>query len=455
MSSDSSEIRLTLSDFNEHQRAELEEALQSERLQFLHLYFDNYDGISNLNVFLHALEIAPKHVVLRGTPTLLAVTGQFLDVIARNSNIRMLVLDNLVFPAEQLTSLLQRSDSVDMLVIQGCQAIETPGHWEDNFLRALNFNKVLRTLDIGDSDVAYLAPIAEQLGHHPTLVHLVFSGPADEDQRVSPSIATLNVIRSILKNGTSSSVAVSCENFKFEREDFIPIARGAMHGKLNNGLNFSYCSFDEASTKAFETMFEPSSNLRSLRLNCPSIWFTKPTQAMMGSILRQDSPLKKLTLHGMASHEEGGNVMTAVMKALEVNTSLRYLRIDDGVEGEVVEALKNGLPKLRGLECLVCPGLLLDEAQRSSMLEEFKRNNSIRKTFGVLEAFPREEDKKKLLLHAARNQNIPELIENPARLPLLFWSKVFKIAQDCEYGADSVFRALLASADRIFIIPEA
>jgi len=91
----------------------------------------------------------------------------------------------------------------------------------------------------------------------------------------------------------------------------------------------------------------------------------------MGSILRQDSPLKKLSLLG-----ESGDVMTAVMNALEVNTSLRYLSIDDR-DGEVVEALKNGLPKLRGLECLYCKDLRLDEVQRPSMLKAIKCNNSI------------------------------------------------------------------------------
>jgi len=163
------------------------------------------------------------------------VIGQFLNVIARNSNAEQLVLCALVFPMQQLTSLLLTSDLVRKLAIQGCQATEAPGLWEDEFLKALRSgNKVLDTLGMSDSDVAHLAPIAEQLGHHLTLRNLVFGGTAIADQRTSPSIATSNFVGSILENGTSSTLKISivCCSFAFERENFIPIARAAIDGKL-------------------------------------------------------------------------------------------------------------------------------------------------------------------------------------------------------------------------------
>ena len=48
-------------------------------------------------------------------------------------------------------------------------------------------------------------------------------------------------------------------------------------------------------------------------------------------------------------NREGGSMVSAIMKALEVNTTLRHLIID-GIGDEAREALQTGLPKLRGLE---------------------------------------------------------------------------------------------------------
>ena len=59
------------------------------------------------------------------------------------------------------------------------------------------------------------------------------------------------------------------------------------------------------------------------------------------------------------------------------------------------------------------------------------------------------DDKKKLEFYAARNQNIPILLKNPACVPLSVWPKVLKIAQHCEFGANTVFRALLELEERI------
>ena len=83
------------------------------------------------------------------------------------------------------------------------------------------------------------------------------------------------------------------------------------------------------------------------------------------------------------------------------------------------------------------------------MMEAFKRNQSICETFGVQEAFPNEEDKKKLQFYARRNRNIPILLENPARIPLSAWPRVFKIAQHCEFGANTIFHALVELEERV------
>ena len=78
---------------------------------------------------------------------------------------------------------------------------------------------------------------------------------------------------------------------------------------------------------------------------------------MLGTILRKDSPLKKLCCFATQDmdNREGGSIVSAIMKALEVNTTLRHL-INSlyGVSDEVREALQTGLPKLRGLEHLSC-----------------------------------------------------------------------------------------------------
>jgi len=55
-------IRLNLSEFDEHQRAELEEALQSENLQWLlHLHVGNYDGILKILTSFSTLSKMPRN----------------------------------------------------------------------------------------------------------------------------------------------------------------------------------------------------------------------------------------------------------------------------------------------------------------------------------------------------------------------------------------------------------
>ena len=349
---------------------------------------------------------------------------------------------NILFRATSLATLFRVSDSVRMLAIQGCEATESPGLWEDGFVDALNGNRVLEILSIHDSDIAYITPVVERLGSHPILEKLVFTGNSLGllggllGERSRPSPATSNAIWSLLENRTSPTLNIECRCFEFDRESFLPIARGAIDGNLSNGgFAIKNCSFDEASTDLFETMFQPGSNLRSLGLQCGS--FAKPTNAMFGTILHNDSPLKKLFVWG-TGNVEGGSMVSAIMKALEVNTTLCILRFY-GVADGVREALQTGLPKLRGLKELSCDGLHLDDAQRPGMMEAFKRNHSILKTTGILQAFPNEEDKKRLQFYMTRNRSIPILLENPARIPLSAWPKVFKIAEHCEFGANNDF----------------
>ena len=81
-------IALMLPEFSQLQTAELEDALQRESLEALFLFLDDYDGATNLDVFLRTLENAPKLVSLKGTPNGPNIIGQFLNTIAGNHNIK-------------------------------------------------------------------------------------------------------------------------------------------------------------------------------------------------------------------------------------------------------------------------------------------------------------------------------------------------------------------------------
>jgi hypothetical protein len=211
-------------------------------------------------------------------------------------------------------------------------------------------------------------------------------------------------------------------------------------------LAFGNCSFDETSTDAFETMFAQNSNLCGLGL-ASTVSFTKPTQIMVARILQNHSPLQMLAIE-VTGNPEGGIMMLSIMKALESNTTLHYLGIE-GVDDHVCAALGTGLPKLRGLHELRCDGFHLAEMQQSMMLEAFKRNISIQKTSDVEEAFPDDDDKKKLRFYAMRNKNIPLLLDNPDRVPLSAWPKIFEITQQTEFHSTIIFNALQKVACRI------
>jgi hypothetical protein len=76
------------------------------------------------------------------------------------------------------------------------------------------------------------------------------------------------------------------------------------------------------------------------------------------------------------------------------------------------------------------------------ILDAFKCNASICKTFGVVEAFPDNDDKKKLQYYAVHNQNISLLLENPDSVPLSAWPWIFNITQQTEYNSTIIFSAL-------------
>jgi hypothetical protein len=141
-------------------------------------------------------------------------------------------------------------------------------------------------------------------------------------------------------------------------------------------------------------------------------------------------------------------MISSIMKALERNTSLLYLRVQ-GVDDSAREALETGLPKLGGLQALDCRGLHLTEAQQPAMLEAFKRNTSIHWTLGVEEAFLDNVDKMKLKSYASRNKKISVLLENPDSVPLSVWPKIFATVQQTEYGSTIIFSALQKLAGHI------
>ena len=267
-----------------------------------------------LRIWISFSKLSRMHVSV--TP---AAVGQLIQVAARNSNIQQLVLANLRFSAASLTLLLQVSHSVTKLYIQRCQVEEDPGLWEDGFVKALHENKVLEDLNIHDVDMAYMAPIVDQLRSHSTLKVLQFFGRTNDGQRGPLSLATSTAIRSLLESGTS--LQIHCDDVEFDRQSFLPIARGAIDGKHKHCLAFLDCTFDEASTDLFASMFQPKSSLHFLEVHCGSVWvIAKPTQAMLANILHKDSPLEKLSVRGLDS-----SVTSAIMKELEVNTMLRYL----------------------------------------------------------------------------------------------------------------------------------
>lgn len=89
--------------FQELQRAELHEALPSGQLRCLWLDLENYDGVSNLGMFLYALENAMGRIVLSGRAASTDTIGQFLSAISSNKNIKALSLGDILLPAVPIT----------------------------------------------------------------------------------------------------------------------------------------------------------------------------------------------------------------------------------------------------------------------------------------------------------------------------------------------------------------
>ena len=289
-------VSVVLTSFLGAQTVELEAALQNDCCE-LRFCCDGYDGVNHMDFFLRAIEHGPKEITLFGSATSPDIVGRFLQAVSRNRNVKQLYLQNLVFPAAMLGMLLRASKSMTFLSILECSVAEMPGVWEDSLTNAFFQNSTLDTFYVHASDLAYLTPVVSHLGNHRTLKRLFFDGSSVAGEAFPPSVATTDVIRSLLEN-TSESREIACFRFRFDDDSFLPIANGAIGCQSNVGLVFGLCKFREASTALFESMFQPTSNLRKLAFNCHSVSFTKPITTMLRIILHPESRLEQLRAVG-------------------------------------------------------------------------------------------------------------------------------------------------------------
>lgn len=442
---DSNRIEVRLAALTEAQASELETSLHDGECDCLVFSCEGYDGANHLDVFIQALENGPEKVIISGTAALPDIIGRFIQAISRNRKLNNLMLQQLIFTAADLGTLLQVSTSIKCFTVHGCTVAEQPGTWEEGLAEAFDGNETLKTIYVHQSDLTYLAPVVCQLGNHKTIGAIMIVALSLRGHNGQASVATGEVIQSLMSNATTLRI-VGCISILFTEESFLPIANGAMDSHVT--LFLESCIFDETSTLLFETMFQSKANLRHLAFNCSEAMFSKPTEAMIRTILHPDSQLEMLHLFDIC--DKAGAIVSTVMKALQKNVSLRnlcfsHLTADEinANDGLVVRALEEGLPRIRGLKMLDFPFHLLSEAQRFRVVQAMQRNCSITvfNDSGV-EAFS-DDLKAKLRFYFKRNKCLPAMLENPSKVPIALWPKIFEIAQQHEFGATSVFEGLL------------
>jgi hypothetical protein len=120
----------------------------------------------------------------------------------------------------------------------------------------------------------------------------------------------------------------------------------------------------------------PLSKFDQLRLSCTEMQFTNPMETVLIARLRPSSSLKRLEVDDVDVGDGTGIVMTAIMKALETNTTLEHLYLATICDVlATYQALLCEIPKAAGLKCLECIGFELNEFDKDELRRSLKQSS--------------------------------------------------------------------------------
>jgi hypothetical protein len=314
-------------------------------------------------------------VLLNNFTALPAVAGRFLRVLGANPSLQVLVLNDGIMPATDLIAFLTTSKSIeevsiDAIEFQSPDPVVAAGRLAD----AVGACDSLRVLNIDLFDAVHFGPLIHRLqSKSHQLQELTIA--AVPGQTVTAS--EVDQIAALLRDHVATELKLELKGFYFGGDSFRSVAQALVDGTAVQ-IDICECSFDVESTALFETMLvAPPSKFDRLRMSCMEMHFTNPIEAVLASLLRPSSSLKRLEVDAVSGGIDEGTAMAAIMKALETNTQLEYLYLDTIRNVATYRALLGGLPKVAGLKCLECDGFEFDKFDKGELKHSLKQCGSI------------------------------------------------------------------------------
>jgi hypothetical protein len=289
-----------------------------------------------------------------------------------------------------------------------------------------------------------LLPILRALFNHPKLKVLKFEGPrplaplSHEDTRqMQTFLETSNSPKHI------SFGFLSFRDTGPSPVSFQWIACGLRERKTAAALTLETCSFDQASTEHFESMFQTPSCVTTLELK-NEVRFAKPAGNLLRDLLRQ-SNLKKLELGGRCSWD--ATCVQGIGEALKQDSSLTSLVIRcRALDEPLCQEIMNSLPAWRGLRSIVLVVNVRDITVGfvACFLRAFQRNGSLT-TIDIDAEFLDRQARAALRSYADRNDKSQRLCHSPSAVPVNQWPETLARAMECENWLDVVYTVFRAS----------
>jgi hypothetical protein len=430
--------------------AELSAALRTnEHVNNIQLNFENLEN--NTTNWDSLLRVIATREILEKV-TLFADSGEddteqvapFLLAIQRNSSVQTMELYELRLSGGLMASFIDCAKSLTTLSITRCHMVDPGGALAVS--DALKRNTNIQRLELNDLRGMYLIPIVNGLTSNTTvkILKLWFGSVLlDESLAVGSLLESTRTIERL-------ELALG-DFYDVEVDTFCPIAQGLIQSTSITDVSFANCNFDgQEVVLLLNSILESKTNLQSLTLDSCNLHEDgrECIRSAILSLLRPNSLLRSLEVisdylsHcGFGASQDFARLLTAVE-----SSPLERFAFGPIHSSKYCLALIASIPRMQVRTLELRLGDDLEDMTRD-FIQAVKQNASLRTVAVKYDNadwdWLDDADNLKLLAYLARNEFLPQWMENPAVVPDAAWSEYLAaVAQTT--GPDTIFCILVS-----------
>ena len=369
----------------------------------------------------------------RNSPAARALVRAFLQATQQNNSIRAVDLEFLRLPAD-VSTFVDTASAIQVLSFRKCDFAPTERERGTRDLASALQHKNIKQLTLCVDDSCAI-PILQALQSNAFLRNLETYGTFSD--------AASHAMQQ-LSESTTCITQFYLNYAVFRGESLRPIAQGLIQSQIVRELNFSYCFFYE-SIAIFRSILQEKRNLTSLSLDNCAFDGREVHDIIISTLSRPDSALRTLEVEvgNLLTLFPGGQLLN-LFQAVE-KSKLVCFKIGEIHSHAELQALTQSIPSMYIRELTIVFGIPLrgEETAAREFLQAVKHNFSLRSVkgeqIGRRDLF-NDNDKKRLVFYANRNERLDQWVENPETVDQKVWPDALQLAQKA--GPDFLFRGM-------------